>query len=134
MKFFHTIAAAVFMYSIFSILDYYYINTKEPIYQKQEDYSKKEWYPSKIVHKQDRYFRLLLDDGSEVSIYPTSEVYNDFVVGETVSFERHLVDPKVVHESDKRNEQFNIATFMLIFSAIYLFVLAICYQNDKKED
>lgn len=98
-----------------------YNDSVNPIYQKQEKYSQKEFYPAKLMFKNLHHgprFHMQLDDGSETDIPVSAETYDLFYAGDTVGFERHLTDPKVIQENDRRAIKISKLWFIFLVSGV----------------
>lgn len=100
-------------------------------YTEQNDYRSRQYYPALVIDKSEQEhcsakhcysdfeLGLELDDKSKLRLYVSKETHDKAVLGEKISFERHLTDPVV-----RRNQhiQYSVLLIICAFSlALFLY-------------
>lgn len=132
---FRLAVAIITMISWVTFLSSFLMTSIWPVYEPAEDPGKREWYPAVLVESTKHFyaqnsidysFKLRLDDGSLTNVIVSEETYNKHNIGDTVSFERHITDPKARNWSCKVN-----STRWISFLIFVIFFLI--FVNTKSE-
>lgn len=109
-------------------------------YEHQVDVRKREYYPAIVVDKQsyqscskrncsnDYYVTIEREDKTYDREWVTEDVYVTHNIGDTISFERNITDPKVYNHWDNSTPPF-LLLWLLLFP-IYSFVLLVKWAHS----